>query len=560
MRALTLIVLLAAIAISLLTQSATAGQVNLIDHLARGKLAAGEWLIEFDRICWVPTDGEVSGLAFGPGGHELAYSVHGPTGSALWVASVAECAENADWRPRQIAARPRLLWQAPDGAELSGIPWWAPDGSGIAVLVRRAAHAELMLVDYASGAAMTLADGTGLADLAWAFNGEHLVYVIESDDVREVWLQTNPPSDPRQLGKGGHNVRWRVDGTLTWLDPISDSAWCQYEWHPTAAAARALGAAPARPPGAQWSPNGRLCAMLVTADEDDEKQLVICSAGSPSGDVVPLPLVKPHRLLGWSPDSRLLLLLVEPDLLLTVTSEPPAAGAEQFLDTEWPNPDMATLFRRACALTMPWTAPDAPAPAWSSGSDLIAYVAADEENVRGSDPSSSSMKLPDGLGQVIVQALKRDYWQKEPTEQERERDQVLSNMMEIALALQMYLADNGGIFPPAEDTGHLMSIIEPYLSDQDVFVRPGSEGELCVEYLMPPGVQQSEISDPTTLPVAIADYHPNFVYVAYADGHAAVFYREGTRVNQELTAWWEQLEQRRREDPYALPPPYPRAR
>ena len=532
-----------------------AGQAELIDHLHRGKLAAGEWLIEFDRIRWVPTEGEVTGLAFGPGRHELAYCTDEPTGSSLWVASVAEYAKNADWRPRPIEARPRLLWHVPDGAKLSGIPWWTPDGSGIATVARRGDRADLVLVDYASGAVTALAARVDPVDVAWAFSGDYLAYVVESDDEREVWLQTVPPGDPRQLGKGGANLRWSVDGKLTWLDPVSGAAWHRYEWHASTGAVRAVGSEPARPPGAQWSPDGRLCALLVATGEDDEKQLVICPAGSTSGDVVPLPLIKPQRLLGWSPDSRMLL-LVEPGGLVMVTAEPPAAGAERFVTTKWSSQEAATLHRRACPVTIPWVRADAPAPVWSSASDRVAYVAADEEAVRRSHSSLGDVKLPDGLGHIIVQALKRDHFRGEPAEQERERDVVVNNMALIGLALQMYLADNDGFFPPTADTVRLMSILDPYLEGQDVFMRPGGEGEICVEYLMPPGVAQSEIPEPRTQPVAIADCRPEFLVLTHADGHASVFFRERTQVDQYLATWWEQFQQRRREDPGALPPPF----
>jgi len=414
-----------------------------------------------------------------------------------------------------------------------------------------------VLVDYASGAVTPLAAGVAPVHVAWAFSGEYLAYVVGSGDEREVWLQTIPPGDPRQLGKGGANLRWSVDGRLTWLDPVSDTVWHKYEWHAATGAVRAVGAEPARPPGAQWSPDGRLCALLAATGEDDGKQLVICPAGSTSGDAISLPLIKPQRLLGWSPDSRMLLLLVEPDVLVTVTAEPPAPGAERFMRTKWLDQEMATLHRRACPVTIPWVRADAPPPAWSSDSDLVAYVAADGEAVRSSHSSLGDVKLPDGLGHVIVQALKRDHVQGEPSKQERDRDVVVNNMGRIGLALQMYLVDNHGVFPPAADTIGLMSILDPYLESQDVFMTPGGEGEICVEYLMPPSVAQSEIAEPRTQPVAIADCRPEFLVLTRADGHASVFYRERTRVDQYLATWWEQFKQRRREDPGALPPPFP---
>ena len=48
---------------------------------------------------------------------------------------------------------------------------------------------------------------------------------------------------------------------------------------------------------------------------------------------------------------------------------------------------------------------------------------------------------------------------------------------------------------------------------------------MVVEYLVIPGTKLEQIEDPQLTAVAIADYHPMFYVVAYADGHARLFHR-----------------------------------
>ncbi len=117
-------------------------------------------------------------------------------------------------------------------------------------------------------------------------------------------------------------------------------------------------------------------------------------------------------------------------------------------------------------------------------------------------------------------------------------------MKNIAIALQMYLQDNDGVFPLASSTEEFVSVMQVYVRSQQVFIRPGSEDEVMVQYLVPPGLPLAESYDPATMPVAVADYHPDFFVVAYGDGHAALFEKEG-EYWETWEAWWREFWERR---------------
>jgi hypothetical protein len=87
----------------------------------------------------------------------------------------------------------------------------------------------------------------------------------------------------------------------------------------------------------------------------------------------------------------------------------------------------------------------------------------------------------------------------------------------------MYLADNNDIFPPASETAEIRKLLDEYVYSQEVFLRPGSEDEVAIRYLVEPGLKLVEVRDPTNLPIAIIDYPEDYYLVAYGDGHAMLF-------------------------------------
>ena len=97
--------------------------------------------------------------------------------------------------------------------------------------------------------------------------------------------------------------------------------------------------------------------------------------------------------------------------------------------------------------------------------------------------------------------------------------QVDHNMKEIALAVQMYLVDNDYRFPPASTTEELMDVLANYVVTPRVFMRPGTEDEVVVEYTVDPGVRLDSLERPAETIIATAAYRPEFTVDAFADGH-----------------------------------------
>jgi hypothetical protein len=156
---------------------------------------------------------------------------------------------------------------------------------------------------------------------------------------------------------------------------------------------------------------------------------------------------------------------------------------------------------------------------------------------------------------VIVQSVSRKYYPP-PQAEDLEKATVTSNMKNIALCLQMYLADNNDVFPSAGDTEALLPILDPYFKTSDIFMRPGTQDDLVVQYVVPPGARLVDVEDPVSMPVAVIDYASGFYTIGYADGHAATYDRTPNN-DANLEDWWAELDALRAEDPNALPPPFP---
>jgi len=506
-----------------------------------GVLVAGAWTYDFDMGGLLLTDeGPVTGFAFGPGRAEVAYCA--PAGRegrwGLWVAAVS-----FPWPERGIGhpfpmteAPPRLLWTAPSGVTLRGPVWWAPDGSRIAVRGYRDESGDVVAVDYGSGESVWICRGAEVVDLVWDPAGARVAYVTEEEAGRAVWLQTLPPGEARRLGDGGFDLRWSLDGqSLRWLRPRSREVWVQATWDGGTGEVTEASPQPARPIGTMWSPDGQRCAVLEPSEGGDEKRLLIYSARGTVAEGVPLPWVRPTRLLGWSPDGRLVVVLGDADFSVAVAAMPIADEVRPVVElTGWASEERGAI----CGYPME---AEAGPPSWSSGCDMLAYVLAtkmDERLGAGSDD-----EFPKGC--LVVSPAHRRHL--EPlTPEQLEARVVLSNVKNVALALQMYLADNNDVFPPSGESEEVWSILDAYVKNRSVFMRPGTEDEMVTQYLVPPGVRMGDVSDPVRFPVAVVDYLPGVYIVAYADGHAQT--REGGDDYWEalMAPWreyWAELEE-----------------
>ena len=516
---------------------------------AGGSLAVGDWLLEFGGFGWLAPKGTVTGLAFGTGRAELAYCTADDTaGSELWLISLADLSGGDTSEVGAIGALARLLWRAPEGQALTGSLWWAPNGSSIAFLARSGGTADLLTVDYVSGAATTLARNVNVVDAAWEHGGRRIAYVTESQGERRLWLQPTPPGEPRQIGEGGFNLRWSLDGALTWLGPDSQTTRSERLWDPQSGEVTTIGSRPARGPDAQWSPDGLLCAALHPADGSDEKQLVIYPTASQTGEGIPLPEAHPERLLGWSPDSRLLLLLTTDGWLLGVSAQPPGPSLTEVLLAKGRR---HTVEARTSLAGIGRMDPSCGPPAWNSGSDLFAYLSY-QGHISWMFPHLVS---DSPFGYLIVQAVNRKYYAP-PQAKDLAKAKVDFNMKNIALALQMYLADNNDAFPPVGDTEALLPILVPYVRNLGIFMRPGTEDDLVVHYVVPSSLRWADCGDVTSMPVAVVDYASDFYSIAFGDGHVWTFDRTPEN-EQMLEDWWAEFDALRAEDPSAPPPPFP---
>jgi len=500
--------------------------------------------------------GPVTGFDFGPGREEVAYCApvddRGQWG--LWVIHVSY-RRPAEYRQLmanpeskdfslEVAAKPRLLWTAPPGMTLRGPVWWSPDGSWIAVEAVQGEAIDVAAVEYGSGQHIWLCRGREVVDLAWGPLGERVAYVTEDGGDRKVWLQTISPGQPRDLGGGGFGLRWSLDGeSLSWLRPRSDGVWVEMTWDRATGEVTEADPQPARPEGSMWSPDGQLCATLEPSPGSDEQQVVVYPRRGAVGERVALPQARPYRLLGWSPNSSLILALGDLSLPVVIAARPMDDRVRQMMEMYMETANPGSQQRWAIG-GYPMDASAGP-PSWSSGGDMLAYVVARSFDTRlgiAGDTGSLSGSL---IAMPVVSYRFPPTGPGEPDLREQaERAIALSNMKNIALALQMYLGDHDDVFPLASSPEEFVSGMQVYVKSKQVFIRPGSEDEVIVQYLVPPGLPLAESYDPATMPVAVADYHPNFFVLAYGDGHAEVHEKEG-EYWETWEAWWRKFWERR---------------
>ncbi len=183
-----------------------------------------------------------------------------------------------------------------------------------------------------------------------------------------------------------------------------------------------------------------------------------------------------------------------------------------------------------------------------AGEILEATVGVDDTIQSGYEVTRLSMWVGDHC--VITIASRRDQYSEAPPGTESafkagrgELDQVMEHMLNVSLAVQMYLADHEDTFPPVDNVYDLMPVMDEYVRTRHVFMRPGTEDEVVVEYLVPLGVKWKELEDSRGTPIAVADYHPDFAVFAYADGHVeAADKKDPAYQDRWWEDWWREFE------------------
>jgi len=494
-----------------------------------GTLVSGGYAWDFERawdVAAVAERGPFTGFAFGPGRTELAYCAPADQGiSGLWVVSVPLSEDRLEM-PESGRLTRRLLWTAPEGVILRGPIWWAPNGSAIAIRACRGEDSDLVVVDYVSGEPTWVTQGKRVTDATSNLAADQLSYVMEEDSGQSVWLMDIASGETRRLGEGGVNLRWSVDGReLSWLTPQPGDFWPETIWRAGDEQPKPGERRPARPAGAMWSPDNLWCAAAV--GESAQRQLLLWRSASPAAETIKLPGAPVKQLLGWSPDSSMLLVLSADNRSLAISIEQLPDDVARLLSTE------GALFSTERAAIAGWPMDVAAgSPSWSStGTMMLAYVAGTYP-----DPvevAQYGLMNADFAGSLVVGVVPREYLgPREQLAYNIERKQLVSNMKHVVLALQMYTAD-WDCYPLAQNTQQLMDPrwgVCDYILSNSCYMRPGLKGEVAVKYLVPPGTPVSAFwkngVDPKEVPVAIVDYHPDYFVVAFADGHCEVLQKD----------------------------------
>ncbi len=527
---------------------------------AHGRWAVGNWLIEGgETVLRVRSQGSIRAMAFGPGRAELAYCSADEAGrSHLWVVPIDLSAEQVE--RGEIDPRSRLLWTAPENVSLEGPVRWPPHGGQILARAVTGDHSDLVCVDYVSGEAEMLTGGANVLDAVWDPRGGRVAYVTVSDEGWAIWVQSVPPGQPELIGQGGFDLRWSLDGDVTWLRPDSDRSWTELLWRPGMAEPQQTGQRPPRLADAEWSPDGTLCAVLEPIGEEGERQLVLYPARSASGEIIPTPGAHPKQLLGWSPDSNLVMLLARDDHVLIASVRPAAPQLIRVMKTEeagsWRIDDLKSRVSLPHTWTTGWSMidPEAGRPAWSSDSELLAYVCVDADALRKRFSSGGWTWAP-SQPSLVVASFAREYKRPSALTGNPEVEEVVGNIRNVGLAIQMYLADNGDMFPLVTDSEGLIRVLDTYVKTQTIYMRPGTEDEIVIRYVGPSGLHLAEVPRVDRVPVAIVDYHPDFYAIAYADGHVEHYERRDEHA-QKIDDWWTEFDERRSVNPQALPPPF----
>jgi hypothetical protein len=538
-----LLVAPAVLAALLLKVYVAAGQEGERFYEQAPTLVSGGWAYGFRSLgVLTPQGQEITGYAFGPGRDEVAFC--GPTGErwALWkaaTASILEARQRREHRLHELVtagrlreaerrerdalmsqpydrseAAPRLLWTAPEGVALRGPVAWSPDGALILVRAAREGAADLVAVDDVTGEATWLTRGMAVIAAAFPATSRRLAYVTEERGAHTVWERDLPEGEARALGPGGRHLAWSPDAaSLRWLTPGPGPDWAEMEWEAATGRVEQVGTKPARPEATTWSPDGHWCAAVT-----DEEAVTIWPAASSRGEEIRLPDVTPQRALGWSPDSNLLLILGRENALFAVTVAPPPPGAYAVDRVEAGPPVRVLDVAKARAMTAARYAleTEAGAPSWSSDGRLLVLAARGTEQ-RGQEPERRVE------GELFVMEWDRQYVEVMP-ELTPEIDRALAmwRMKNVALAFNMYLTDYDRV-PPVAERDRVVAILEEYVRSRDVFMRPGKDDQVAVQWRFDPTKPLPQIEDPGTEVVAVMDYSPEFYVVAYMDGHVKLF-------------------------------------
>jgi Tol biopolymer transport system component len=235
-------------------------------------------------------EGRITGFAFGPGRQGIAYCFHSGKEASL----------------RFLTAEgqgPYQIWGAPPGAELAGPVRWAPEGLRIAFRqVNKDGTYDLLVAPYQGGTATAILKRAKVTDYLWSPDGKSIACLLVGKPWPALGLISSSGGAIKTLASAAADVRWSPDSaSLSWLEPSAAGRFAGKSQTLAGGPAPPRPDQPMRPPGSLWSPDGLLCAALLTYGQAP----MIFPSGSSAGRAV--PGLQAARLLAWSPDSKVLL-------------------------------------------------------------------------------------------------------------------------------------------------------------------------------------------------------------------------------------------------------------
>jgi hypothetical protein len=274
-----------------------------------------------------------------------------------------------------------------------------------------------------------------------------------------------------------------------------------------------------------FAPNGQFSVSV----EGGPKKVVIYPAAGP-GETVELQGVHPERVLGWSPDSRLVLILADRNLPVAVSAQRPSDVRDDIMQALTQEKIPYAELRGSVA--GPPIDLQAGPPSWSSGGDMLAYVCRVErpaDFLRWRDPEQpgeawqhESLSLPKGSSALLAIRVFRHHIGSELVQHSQDvalKAQLLVNVKNLAMALMVFAQDHDGRFPDAAGLDDLRAALRPHIKNDDVYHRIGSQ-EWAVRYLLPPRTSVSDLADPAATPTVAVEYMEVYDLIGFADGHA----------------------------------------
>ena len=250
------------------------------------------------------TKGKVIGFAFAPTNLIACCLQEGDRGGVFLI--------SRDSRSRYT------VWQAPPGVSVSGPLRWSPDGHRTAFRqLNEDGTAELLVAEYlGKKPPKPILKQSPVEDYLWSPDGEWLACLLRGSPWPALGIVSSSGGDLKSLAAMAADVRWsRTGKSLTWLEP-SRSGKLKARRHDIAAETTPMRLdQPTRPAASVWSPDGLLCAAMLSYDQAS----VFEGAGAVGR---PLAGVKASRLLSWSPDSKVLVGLDSKGQLLLASSRP----------------------------------------------------------------------------------------------------------------------------------------------------------------------------------------------------------------------------------------------